>query len=66
MDEFRPDLAYITDKDGNVYQILNEDDSDWHEEETRRVFEEAMKQAEQVVPKEGIFTRISKLFGGTT
>jgi hypothetical protein len=67
MQNFREDLAYITDKDGNKYQILNYDESDWDEEETRRVFNEAMemaKQSEQIESKEGIFTRISKFFGG--
>lgn len=37
---FEPTIAHITDEDGNVYQVLNEDGTDWDEEATRALYED--------------------------
>jgi len=36
---FNQAIAYITDEEGIVYQVLNEDGTDWDEIATRALYE---------------------------
>lgn len=39
-ENFNPMIAHISDPDGNIFQVLNEDGTDWDEEATHRVYQE--------------------------
>lgn len=37
-ENFRPDIAYLTHEDGTIFQVLNEDGTDWDEAATFAAF----------------------------
>lgn len=41
-DTFNPNIAFITADDGTVFQVLNEDGTDWDEAATRAQYEAYM------------------------
>lgn len=46
-DTFNPNIAYITAKDGTVFQVLNEAENDWDEEATRANYEAYLAEASE-------------------
>lgn len=40
MNDYNPNIAYITARDGTVFQVLNEKGTDWDEEATAALYEE--------------------------
>ena len=40
-------IAHITDENGTVYQVLNADGTDWDEEATRALYNQAVNSAEK-------------------
>lgn len=47
----REDLPYITGPDGTVYQVLNEDGTNWDEAATAAVYNDAMAPKPDPLPE---------------